>query len=150
VQVIVLCSRRTADPAAAYFPVTLGPVVVNPLDAEHFMVLNEPGDDVLLDTFAGWCSWVTVVTAITQVLSCTKSVRRPGGAAANRPPAIATDSPESPALLEVLADLAQVWRAGVKRVPWDVPLPTVISQDFFPMIGVTSSPRRAAMPLPTA
>jgi hypothetical protein len=35
-------------------------------------------------------------------------------------------------------------------VPWRVPLPTVISQDFFPMIGVTSSPRRAAMPLPTA
>jgi len=51
-QVIVLCSRRTANPAAAYFPVTLCPVVVNALNAEHFMVLDEPWDDVLLDAFA--------------------------------------------------------------------------------------------------
>jgi len=51
-QVIVLCSRRTADPAAAYFPVTLCPVVVNALYAKHFVVLDEPGDDVLLDDFA--------------------------------------------------------------------------------------------------
>ena len=51
-QVIVLCSRRTANPAATYFPVTLRPVVVNPLDAEHFMMLDQPRDDVLLDAFA--------------------------------------------------------------------------------------------------
>ena len=149
-QVIVLCSRRTADPAAAYFPVTLGPVVVNPLNAEHFVMLNEPGDDVLLNTFTGWCGRVSVVTAIAEILSCAESVRRPGGAATDRTPAITAKIPESPTLLEVLADLTQVRRTGVKRVPWRVPLPTVISQGFFPMIGVTSSPRRAAMPFPTA
>ena len=147
---IVLCSRRTANPAAAYFPVTLGPVVVNPLNAEHFMVLDKPGDDVLLDTFARWCGRVTVVTAITQVLSCTESVRAPCCAAANRPASVTTKIPESPAFLEVFADLAQIRGAGVKRVAWRVPLPAVVSQGFFPMIGVTSSPRRAAMPLPTA
>ena len=108
-QVIVLCSRRTANPAATDFPVTLRPIVVNALDAEHFMMLDEPRDDVLLDAFAGWCGRVAVVTAITQILSCTESVRGPGGAATDRPPAIATDSPEAPALFEVLADLAQVW-----------------------------------------
>jgi len=108
-QVIVLCSRRTADPAAAYFPVTLGPIVVNALNTENFMVLDEPGDHVLLDAFTGWCGRVTIVAAITQVLSCTESVRRPGGAAANRPASVATKVPESPALLEVLANLAQVW-----------------------------------------
>jgi hypothetical protein len=148
--VIVLCSRWTADPAAAYFPVTLRPVVVNALNAEHLMVLNKPRDDVLFDDFARWCGRVAVVTAITQVLSCTESVRAPCGAAADRPASVATEVPESPALLEVLADLAQIWRTGVKWVPWRVPLPAVISQGFFPMIGVTSSPRRAAMPLPTA
>jgi len=149
-QVIVLCSRRTANPAATDFPVTLRPVVVNALDAEHFMVLDQPRNDVLLDTFARWCGRVTVVTAVAEILSRAESVRRPGGAAANRPASVTTKVPESPALFEVLADLAQVRRTGVKRVPWRVPLPTVISQDFFPMIGVTSSPRRAAMPLPTA
>jgi len=149
-QVIVLCSRRTADPAAAYFPVTLCPVVVNALDAEHFMMLDQPRDDVLLDTFAGWCGRMAVITAVAEILSCTESVRAPCCAAANRPASVATEVPESPALLEVFADLTQVWRAGVKRVAWRVPLPTVVSQGFFPMIGVTSSPRRAAMPFPTA
>ena len=107
-QVIVLCSRRTANPAAAYFPITLRPIVVNALNAEHFMMLNEPGDDVLLDAFARWCGRMTVVTAITEILSCTKSVRAPSGAAANRPASVAAKIPETPALLEVLADLAQV------------------------------------------
>jgi len=106
--VIVLCSRRTADPAATDFPVPFGPVVVNALNAKHFMMLDEPGDDVLLDGFAGWCGRVSVVTAITEILSCTERVRAPGGAAADRPASIAAKVPESPALLEVLADLAQV------------------------------------------
>ena len=39
-QVIVLCSRRTANPAAAYFPIPFRPVVMNALNAEHFMVLD--------------------------------------------------------------------------------------------------------------
>ena len=103
-----MCSRRTADPAAAYFPVTLGPIVVNALDAKHFMVLNEPWDDVLLDAFAGWCGRVAVVTAVAEILSCTESVGGPSGAAADRTPAVAAQVPESPALLEVLADLAQI------------------------------------------
>ena len=149
-QVIVLCSRRTADPAAAYFPVTLRPIIVNALNAEHFMVLDQPGDDVLLDALTGWCGRVAVVTPITQVLSCAESVRAPSGAAANRPASVTTKVPESPALFEVLADLAQIGGARVERVAWRVPLLAVELQDFFPMIGVTSSPRRAAMPFPTA
>ena len=74
-QVIVLCSRRTADPAAAYFPIPFRPVVVNPLDAKHFMVLDQPRDDVLFDAFAGWCGRVSVVAAVAEILSCAESVR---------------------------------------------------------------------------
>ena len=107
-QVIVLCSRRTANPAAAYFPIPLGPVVVNPLDAENFMVLNQPRDHILLNNFTGWCGRVSVITAVTEILSCTKRVRAPCGAASDRPASIATEIPESPALLEVFADLAQI------------------------------------------
>jgi len=107
-QVIVLCSRRTANPAAAYFPVTLRPIVVNPLNTEHFVMLDQPRNDVLLDTFARWCGRVAVIAAITQVLGRTESVRAPGGAAANRSASVTTEVPESPALLEVLADLAQI------------------------------------------
>ena len=103
-----MCSRRTADPAAPYFPVPFGPIVVNALDAEHFMVLDEPGNDVLLDTFARWCGRVAVVTAVAEVLSCAESVRAPCGAAADRSASVTAKVPESPALFEVLADLAQV------------------------------------------
>ena len=107
-QVIVLCSRRTANPAATYFPVTLRPIVVNALNAKYFMVFDQPRDDVLLDTFAGWCGRVAVVTAVAEVLSCAESVRAPCGAAADRSASVTAKVPESPALFEVLADLAQV------------------------------------------
>jgi len=74
-QVIVLCSRRTANPAAAYFPVTLRPVIVDALDAEHFMMLDEPRDDFVLDGVAGWCIRMVAVAPVAVIVSCAESVR---------------------------------------------------------------------------
>jgi hypothetical protein len=51
-EMVVLCAWRPADPAAAYFPVAARPIVMNALNAEDFVVLNEPGDDVLFDALA--------------------------------------------------------------------------------------------------
>jgi len=97
-----------ADPAAAYFPIPFRPIVVNPLDAEHFMVLDQPRNDFVLNGVTRGCVRMVPVTAIRVVVSCAESVRAPSGPAADRTSAITAKIPQAPAFLEVLANLDQI------------------------------------------
>ena len=108
-QVVVDGAWGPADPAAAYFPIPFRPIVMDALDAEHFVMLDQPRNDFVFDGVAGWCVGMVPVTPVAVVVSCAKSVGRPSGAATDRTPAITTEVPQAPALLEVLADLNQVW-----------------------------------------
>jgi hypothetical protein len=107
-EMVVLGAWRPADPSASYFPVAARPVVMDALNAENFVVLDEPGDDVLFDALTRWCGRVAVVTPVAQILCSSESVRAPGGAASDGPAAVTAEVPESPAFLEVFADLEQV------------------------------------------
>ena len=74
-EVVVDGAWGPADPAAAYFPVPFCPVVVNALNAEHFMMLDQPRDDFVFDSFAGGCVRMVPIAPIRIIVSCAESVR---------------------------------------------------------------------------